>query len=172
MSYHGYNETQSFNDYSQSSDAYGYGDDYETVQPTVTLVKCVTAFNSRLKKLANKLATTYPNDPKIERAKKRIMLGVDYDPVGMLDTVGPALYMYKDDILDTENDDSFFVNNNFSSEIDSSTDAEKADMATYIIPKIQESWKAASDDDKAGYLKTVRDLFYDYADYLSLHVKG
>lgn len=125
----------------------------------------VESFNGVLKALACDLVVRYPTDPKIDRAKKRIMLAIDTWPVWIIDTIGPILYGYRDAIYAA--DETFFLQNSFDAEFEGSVDMEKVDYVTYIIPKVKGAWAEANPSDKDAYKEKVLDLLDAYVEYLS-----
>ncbi len=124
----------------------------------------VGVFTGVVRRLAIDLSTHYPNDAVIYRVKKRILLAVDLDPIRIINTVGPRLYHYREQIY--AGDDEFFVHNKELEQIARS----KADETTYIIPKIKEAWRVAGEAEKSSYRDSVRDLLDAYVEFLTLNI--
>lgn len=133
--------------------------------PAGNQVLIVEDFNRILKKLACELVTRYPSDATIARAKKRIMLAIDMDPIFIITTVGPYLYKYKEGIY--ANDGDFFIENDYDVELKESVDAERADLTSYIIPKVKTAWKESDDAGRGVYMETVQTLLDQYLEYLA-----
>jgi len=139
------------------------------IPPAGDLVSIVEEFNSILKKLTCDLVIRYPNDATIARAKKRIMLAIDIDPVFIITNVGPYLFKYKDEIY--AEDSEFFMENDYDADLKASADAESADLSAYIIPKVKMSWRESGPAEQAAYLSIVQNLLDAYLDYLAVTMK-
>lgn len=136
-------------------------------------VAFVEQFNHNLKILTTDLAGRYPDDPKALRTKKRIMLVIDVDPLYVIDTVGPYLYTYREQIY-ALNDQSkgaqmeaFFLENDFDAELRASVDTEKAAEVAYVIPKLKEGARALPPAEKQQYKDLVIELLDSYVEYLA-----
>lgn len=132
------------------------------------IVAHVEDFNGILRRLTADLAVRYPADATVDRAKKRIMMAIDVDPVFIIDNVGPYLYQYRNEIY--AGDTAFFVTNSYDAELKQSVNAEKADLVSYIIPKVKEAWGVVGPEQQAAYLDTVQTLLDAYVEYLTLKV--
>ncbi len=148
--------------------AYGaYGAGAAPVEsPRAKLTRHVNEFNSTLKRLTVDLVTRYPDDPKIARAQKRINLAIDASPVTIIEIVGPYLWKYRKEICTGQAE--FFMTNDYDTELQESEDAEKADIAAYIIPKVKDAWRAAKQPERDAYTETVQDLLDSYMEYVAL----
>jgi len=122
-------------------------------------------FNGILKRLTCDLAVRFPTDATIARAKKRVLLAIDVEPLAVINTAGPYLYDYREQIY--AGDDQFFIENDYDAELKQSVDSEKADLTAYIIPRVKEAWGAAGEAEKASYLDTVQALLDAYVEYLA-----
>ena len=129
----------------------------------------VLDFNRRIKMLVTKLVDRWPNDPTIQRIRKRVYAGADLSPVFVVDEVGAYLYQYSELIY--RGADDFFLNKDYSAEIAASEDQEKADMISYVIPKVKEAWGVADAAEKDAYKTAVQDLLDVYMDYLEVITK-
>lgn len=134
--------------------------------PEGTLVEYVEEFNTILKKMTCELAVRYPGDATISRAKKRILLALDLDPIRIVDTVGPYLYKYRAEVY--AGDDAFFMENDYDSELRADAGSEKVDLAAYIIPKVKTAWGESDAAQREGYKQVVQSLLDVYLDYLAL----
>jgi hypothetical protein len=126
-------------------------------------------FNGVLKKLTCGLVVRFPADPSIARAKKRIMLAIDLDPVFIIEAIGPYLYEYRDQVY--AGNDSFFLANDYDAELRDSVDPEKAGLAAHIIPKVKQAWASAPAAEQAVYTETVQTLLDSYVEYLALKLQ-
>lgn len=136
--------------------------------PAGTLVPYVEEFNSILKKMTCELVVRYPTDATIDRAKKRILLAMDMDPIFIIDAVGPYLYRYREGIY--AGDADFFIENDYDAELKKSVNAEKADLVSYIIPKVKGAWKVSDAGQREAYKVTVQALLDVYLEYLALQL--
>ncbi|GFR90045.1 hypothetical protein ElyMa_002557600 [Elysia marginata] len=133
--------------------------------PQGSLVSYVEEFNSILKKLSSGLAARFPFDATIDRAKKRIQLAVDMDPTLGIDTVGPYLYRFREEIF--AGDDAFFIEKSHSVDPED-IDSENADLISYLIPKVQTAWTEADRCQQDAYRAVIQDLLDVYLDYLAV----
>jgi len=130
------------------------------------MVTIVEDFNRILKKMTCELVVRHPTDATIDRAKKRILMAMDMDPILIIDAVGPYLYKFKDGIY--AGDADFFIENDYDAEIKQSVNAEKADLTLYIIPKVKTAWLESGPDEREAYKETVQALLDTYLDYLAI----
>ena len=134
-----------------------------------TCLPAVKRFNHSLKILARDLAKRCPGDPVVFRAHKRAMSLVDVLPVVVIDTVGPYLYSYRERIYsNSENDEEFFIENKFDSEVKEIANQEKADMVSYLIPKAKECALSLPPEERKEYKELVISMLDDYIEYLSI----
>ena len=130
-------------------------------------------FNRNLKILARDIAARYPEDATADRAKKRIMTVIDVDPLYVIDTVGPYLYAYRDQIFALNDPaagarmEDFFLENSFDAELQASVVQETADLVSYVIPKLKERVRALPPEEKRQYKELVIALLDDYIEYLA-----
>jgi hypothetical protein len=88
----------------------------------------VKRFNHSLKILARDLSKRCPNDPMVFRIHKRTMSLVDVLPIFVIDTVGPYLYSYREQIYSgSEKDEEFFLEHTFETEVKGLDNPESAD---------------------------------------------
>ncbi len=133
--------------------------------PPADNVAIVEEFNRRIRLLARSLAEQYPSDATIARAQKRIGLAADVEPLAVLNTVGPYLYRYREQIL--AGDEAFFIENTYDAELREGVAADRVSLAAYIIPKVKEAWAGKAAAVKAGYKDTVVALLDLYLDFLA-----
>ncbi|MFA6165790.1 MAG: hypothetical protein WC700_04180 [Gemmatimonadaceae bacterium] len=139
--------------------------------PLESYVTYAEQFNLDLKALTVDLHQRYPLDAKIDRAYKQIMTVINYDPLFVIDTAGPYLLTYKDQIAAlrggaSEGIEQFFINNTFDDELKRGTDMEKTDLVKYIIPKAKEPYKNLTPAERKPYRERVVRLLDNYVDYL------
>lgn len=127
------------------------------------VIEVVNAFNRKIKLLTLDLNNKFPNDAKINRAYRRILLAIDTDPIFVLNNVGAYLYKYRDKIV--EGNDTFFITNDYDEDIKAGKVEEKQKEVQYIMPKIKEAWKIETKENKDKYKETVKELLMDYAQY-------
>lgn len=138
----------------------------DAAPPQGTLATYVEEFNRILKKMACELAIRYPSDASIDRAKKRILLAIHADPFSIIGAVGPYLFKYREGIYAGAAD--FFIENDYDAELKQSVNAEKADLASYIIPKVKTAWTESDADQREAYKATVQGLLDVYLEYLAV----
>ena len=138
--------------------------------PTGDMMSQVSCFNRILKKLTGELVTRYPSDPLVNRAKKRIMLGIDVNPVGMIKIAGPYLYKYREQIY--SNDSAFFVENEYDEDLKHTSEQGLTDLVSYIIPRVKDAWRESGEDDKATLTAAVVELMDTYLEYLALKMSA
>jgi hypothetical protein len=121
-----------------------------------------------IKSLATDLSARFPNDALVARMKKRIHLAADIWPQALIDGVGEGLYEYRDQIYSA--DAGFFLETSFEKERAriNGDDVEKIAIADYVIPKVQEAWIVAPEEEKVAYAEVVQTLLDDYVEYLAL----
>ena len=128
-------------------------------------IEYVESFNHTLKVLARDLAKRYPNDAMVFRAHKRSTTVIAVNPLLVIDTVGPYLYSYREQIYNL--DEAFFLENDFDAELKASVDQDKADMVSYLIPKAKECARTLPPNEKEEYKALVVSLLDDYIEYLA-----
>jgi len=131
-------------------------------------IKIVENFNHTLKLLICDLAKRYPSDAIVARAKKRAILVILVKPMHAIKKVGAYLYNYRDQIYNF-NDSAvdFFLSNTFENEVRSS-DPDKVDMISYIIPKAKECARSLPPAEMEVYKGLIVSLLDDYIEYLSI----
>jgi hypothetical protein len=138
----------------------------QAAPPSGTIITTVNEFNRTIKILVNDLAQRYTHDAIIGRVKARIALAIDLDPVCVAKAVGPHLFKYADSIYG--GDGEFFIDNDYTAEVEKSANAESVTVAQHIIPKVKAAWRDSDLAGKAAYLHTVQSLLDIYLDYLEL----
>jgi hypothetical protein len=131
----------------------------------------VYAFNSKMKALVDRLAKVYPNDDMIYRTKNRIMAISSYDPLTVVNTVGPYLYYYRNQIFELENNINefdFFVKNNFEREFGECYDTEMIEFAQMLMMKIKQYVTTVNAEVKKEYIGLVIAMLDDYIEYIDV----
>ena len=131
----------------------------------------VNIFAQNIKILARELLKVYPGDAMMWRAQKRTATITALDPVFVIESVGPYLYKYREQIyamLDNGSADSFFLENTFDSELTESVVQEKTDMVSYIIPKVKMHVRILPTAEKQVYIEMIIDMLDSYVGYLTL----
>jgi hypothetical protein len=129
----------------------------------------VKRFNHNLKILARDLAKRCPGDPMVFRVHKRTMALVDVLPIFVIDTVGPYLYSYREQIYSGgENDEEFFIEHTFETEVKEIVNPEKAEMVSYLIPKAKACALSLPPEERKEYKELVISMLDDYIEYLSI----
>lgn len=128
----------------------------------------VEAFVATCKTLMTDLCARYPNDPLVDRMKKRIILAADICPITLVEFVGSHLYPYRERIY--SEDASFFLENEYEAEFERATDAEKVAIAAHLLPKVKQAWRDATPAEQEMYAELVQSLLDDYIEFLSIQV--
>jgi hypothetical protein len=131
----------------------------------------VEEFNSKLKLLVVSLVKLYPADSKIRNAKNKIFLAINFSPVQVLEKTGKNLFKYKDHIYDfNDGSEDFFMGNSFEEDVAATSDgdAEKTELAEYIIPKLKECAKTMTTENKQKYKQIVVDMLDTYINFMTL----
>lgn len=137
--------------------------------PGTAFLPAVERFNHSLKILARDLSKRFPCDPMVFRAQKRTMAVIEVFPIFVIESVGPYLYSYREQIYsDAENGDEFFLENTFDAELKESVNQEKADMVSYLIPKAKECARTLPPDERKEYRDLVVSMLDDYIEYLAV----
>ena len=137
--------------------------------PGTAFLPAVERFNHNLKILARDLSKRFPGDPMVFRAQKRTMAVIDVFPIFVIDSVGPYLYSYREQIYsDKDNGEEFFLENNFDAELKESINQEKADMVSYLIPKAKECARSMPPDERKEYRDLVVLMLDDDIEYLAI----
>ena len=137
--------------------------------PATDLITLIEEFNRIFKHLACDLATKYPTDATIDRIKKRIILAVNINPISIIDIVGPYFFTYRTQVY--SGDEKFFIENDYDTKLLPNIDAEKADLISYIIPKVKQAWRASSISERDDYVMTIQSLLDVYIEYLALKIE-
>lgn len=104
-----------------------------------------------------------PDDPKIYRINKRVMLAIQYDPLFTFNKVGSYLYKYKDFVYDSTTED-LLIKWNFENEAENQ-DKEVEDVSILVISELRRCLSKMNDDQKKYYRKLVSSLLDDYVEY-------
>lgn len=127
------------------------------------LHESIEVFAATLRTLTNDLVQRRPNDATIWRAHRRITTGISIDPLGVVNTVGPYLYKYRDQIYNFDsNVEEFFMANNFDTELMEGVEQERVDLAAYIIPVVKEIARDLPREEKQPYIDAVVNMLDHY----------
>jgi hypothetical protein len=129
----------------------------------------VESFNHNLKLITRDLSKRFPNDAKVHRAQKRIMTVINIYPLYVIESVGPYLYSYREQIynLDANGNLVFFLDKNYAEELNEVADDEKIDMITFIMPKVKSIARTLAAEEQAQYKDIVVAMLDDYVEYLA-----
>ncbi len=121
------------------------------------------SFNRKIKALVLDIMKRCPSDPVIARIHKRVGAAVSIDPLSVIKLAGPHLYKYQKKIYDR--DESFFLENDYDTELKAAKNPERIDAAQYLIPRIKECARTLSPAEKEMYKDTVVELLDDYVEF-------
>jgi hypothetical protein len=125
----------------------------------------VERFNHTLKVVTRDLALRFPNDAVIFRAQRRVMTVIGVNPVFVIETAGPYLYKYRAQMYG--NDEEFFLDNSYDTELKEDGVQERVDMVSYIIPKAKECARGLAPAEKEEYKQMIISLLDDYIEYIA-----
>jgi hypothetical protein len=122
-----------------------------------------------VRRLTRGVADHYPDDPVIVRARKKIMLAADLDPAYVLRLVGEYLYTYRNEI--TAGSPDFFLNSDYSGDIENADDRDAAAVTSHIIPRVKVMWREATTSEaRDEYMLAVQDMLDAYIEYTAIRM--
>jgi hypothetical protein len=124
----------------------------------------VDKFNRSVKTLAIDMVKHFPQDAQVYRIKERITLSSNVTPMFIIETMGPYLLKYREQICRGDHD--FFISNSYDADLRDAVDEEKADMVNYLMPKLKDAFVGKSDDEKVSYMEAVQDMLDYYLDLI------
>lgn len=123
----------------------------------------VDSFLQNLRIVIKEALAIVPEDPRIYRINKRIMLAIQMEPGLTINKVGELLYKYKDFIYDASTEDLMFQWD-FSKEI--ITDSkETEDVALMVMFELKRALQSMSLDQRKYYRAMIISLLDDYLEY-------
>lgn len=126
-------------------------------------------FNGLLKGIVNDLVDAFPGDPQLLRVKKGLGLLSDVTPIQSMVKTGEHLYKYREAIMDdSEADNTFFNDHDFSDDVGKINDKDEAEMTGYALQKMKEHAPNVSDEKMSKYQEDLRDMLDYYLEYLEL----
>ena len=123
----------------------------------------IDSFLHILKILIKEGQNYIPDDPRVYRVNKRIMLAIQYDPLTTFNTVGPRLYKYRKFIYDASTED-LLLELDFE-EAYNEKNKELEDTTLLVISEFKRCLKNMNDDQKKYYRKLVAELLDNYIEY-------
>lgn len=123
----------------------------------------IDSFLHTLRILIKEAMTYVPEDPKVYRVNKRIMLAIQLDPGLTFHKVGSYLYKYRDFIYDASTED-LLLKWEFKEEINNS-EPEVAEVSTLVISEFKRCMIKMNIEQKNYYRKMVASLLDDYLEY-------
>lgn len=123
----------------------------------------VNSFLHSLKILIKEASKFIPDDPKIYRVNKRVMLAIQLDPGLTFQMVGEILYKYKDFIYD-ESTENLLLQWDFV-ESHNQEDKEVEDVSMMVISELKRCLSNMNPEQKKYYRKMVSSLLDDYIEY-------
>lgn len=116
-----------------------------------------------LRILIKEAMTFIPEDPRIYRVNKRIMLAIQVEPGIVINKVGELLYKYRDFIYDASTED-LLIQWDFSKDI-IADDKESEDVSILVISELKRALQAMTDTQKKYYRETIINLLDSYLEY-------
>lgn len=125
----------------------------------------VAVFNDAFKKIINRLSSDFPNDDKVDRLKKRILVGLELNPLTALEKVGPQLEKYQTQIYEMVDncDESFFMSQNYEEDL---KDPSTKELGIDLIRKTKECISRLKGDEKKYYIELVEIMLNSYIDFI------
>ena len=126
--------------------------------------KYIDSFLHNLKILIKEAQSFIPDDPKIYRINKRIMLAIQLDPSFTFNKVGSYLYKYRDFIYDSTTEE-LLLKWDFVEAYDEN-DKELEDVSLLVINELKRCMSKMTKEQKDHYRKLVANLLDDYIEYV------
>lgn len=123
----------------------------------------VDSFLHTLKILIKEAMNYIPEDPKVYRVNKRVMLAIQFDPGFTFNKVGSYLYKYRDFIYDSSTED-LLLKWEFVEAFDED-DKELEDVSLLVISELKRCMIKMNPEQKDYYRKMVSSLLDDYIEY-------
>lgn len=123
----------------------------------------VDSFLHSLKILIKEASTYIPEDPKIYRINKRIMLAIQMDPAFTFNKVGNYLYKYRDFIYDASTEE-LLLKWEFVEAFDEN-DKELEDINMLVISELKRCLIKMNKEQRDYFRKIVSSLLDDYIEY-------
>lgn len=121
------------------------------------------SFLHNLKILIKECLNYIPDDPKIYRMNKRIMMAIQYEPLFTFNKVGSYLYKYKDFIYDSSTEE-LLMKWEFEEALDND-DKEVEDVSLLVISELKRCMISMDNEQKKYYRGIVSSLLDDYLEY-------
>lgn len=125
----------------------------------------IDSFLHNLKILIKEAKAYIPEDPKVYRINKRIMLVIQLDPAFTFHKVGANLIKYKDFIYDASTEELLLKWDFVETKND---DKDVEDVSILVISEIKRCLLRMNPEQKAYYRKLVSNLLDDYVEYICL----
>jgi len=119
--------------------------------------KLINEFNSQISWLINLVRKIFPNDSDIDRATSRISLAKQSNPLILLETVGPQLREYRQDIMD--HNDQFVLDMKISDQTDD-------ELVQTIFTMLTEAYKNFKTAERNAVKNKINDMLNTYTEYL------
>lgn len=123
----------------------------------------IDSFLHTLKMVIKEAMNYIPDDPRVYRVNKRIMLIIQMDPLFTFNKVGSYLYKYRDFIYDASTEE-LLLKWDFIEAYDEN-DKELEDVSLLIISEFKRCMQKMNPDQKDYYRKMVASLLDDYIEY-------
>lgn len=125
--------------------------------------KFIDSFLHNLKIIIKEALTYIPDDPRVYRVNKRIMLAIQVDPLFTFNKVGGNLYKYRNFIYDASTED-LLLKWDFVEAYDKN-DKELEDVSLLVISEFKRVMVKMNNEQKNYYRKMVANLLDDYIEY-------
>ena len=125
--------------------------------------KYIDSFLHTLKIVIKEAMNFIPDDPKVYRINKRIMLAIQMNPLFTFNKVGSYLYKYRNFIYDSSTED-LLLEWNFV-EAHNENDKEVEDVSLLVISELKRCIQKMNKEEKTYYRKLVSSLLDDYIEY-------
>lgn len=125
--------------------------------------KYVDSFLHTLRIVIKEAMAYIPDDPRVYRVNKRIMLAIQMDPLFTFNKVGTNLYKYRNFIYDASTED-LLLKWDFIEAYDEN-DKELEDVSLLVISEFKRVLVKMNKEQKDYYRKMVSSLLDDYIEY-------
>lgn len=120
---------------------------------TIAINNIIVSFYNALFKIIKICKKVEPNMLELDDVHRRVSLARDIDPLIVIDRCKDKIWMYKDQIIDE--DEEFFLNNKFSNFIKND---ENKSLIYNILNLIKDRYREMSVPEKKAVWKIIQDL--------------
>ena len=125
------------------------------------LYNAIAEFNTALRMIIRTVAKGFPSDPDVEQANRRSLVAIDIDPVIGIKLVGEYMYHFRDQIL--VRDETFFIANDYETQLRAGTDENQVTLVAKLIPKLKIFIRTLGPEERDDYWDIIIDMLRYYS---------